>query len=444
MPQQATLINEQGQKVVADVGSQQAQAYFGQGYQLMGSSGQYQPQTPTPAVVPTTPTAPPTPVSPTTAADAYGVLTYETPEEKAFRESQGSQYKTDANAVVDENAIRTNTLSKFQSEIDALNRVYAEKKRVEQLAGQGRMGGVAAVGARRGLIGSDFGVAQENQQADANTQAYNAIESERLAKESAILSEARGYADAEIKAKTEAKRLGAENYLKYIAGEQATRGENVKKIIASIYSQGLENPNFDAIAKELGVSASAMKAEYDIYKKEQDSIKAVAEQEANKKAEEAKAKQEQDLLKEGYLYIKTPAERDALRKQGYNIVEIKGRTYGKKPTLKTTTMKSGSTNYLITTDEMGNVVNRTAIGGGGTGTVAKSSSTVPKASEKTAIDEMTTAMSEVVGGDGFIAPDNYTTLRNQWIGAGLSPTTFDTKFKGFRNPNNPNYIINKQ
>lgn len=46
MPQ-ATLINSAGQKVVVTAGSQQAQQYFGQGYQLMGANGQYQaPQQP--------------------------------------------------------------------------------------------------------------------------------------------------------------------------------------------------------------------------------------------------------------------------------------------------------------------------------------------------------------------------------------------------------------
>ena len=48
-----------------------------------------------------------------------------------------------------------------------------------------------------------------------------------------------------------------------------------------------------------------------------------------------------------------------------------------------------------------------------------------------------------MGADGFVSPDNYTKARNAWIAQGLSPTTFDTKFKGFRNPNNPYYITNK-
>ncbi len=41
MATQATLINSAGQKVVVDSGSQQAQQYFSQGYQLMGPSGTY-------------------------------------------------------------------------------------------------------------------------------------------------------------------------------------------------------------------------------------------------------------------------------------------------------------------------------------------------------------------------------------------------------------------
>ena len=52
-------------------------------------------------------------------------------------------------------------------------------------------------------------------------------------------------------------------------------------------------------------------------------------------------------------------------------------------------------------------------------------------------------LSTVVGEDGYISPDDYLTARNAWIAEGLSPTTFDTKFRGFRNPNNPYYITEK-
>lgn len=49
----ATLINSAGNKVVVDSGSQEAKNYFGQGYQLMGSSGKYiAPVAPTPTPAP--------------------------------------------------------------------------------------------------------------------------------------------------------------------------------------------------------------------------------------------------------------------------------------------------------------------------------------------------------------------------------------------------------
>jgi hypothetical protein len=67
MAQQATLINQQGNKVVVDSGSPQAQQYFGQGYQLMGPTGTFTAPTAT-ATPTTTPTASPVaPVVPQTA-----------------------------------------------------------------------------------------------------------------------------------------------------------------------------------------------------------------------------------------------------------------------------------------------------------------------------------------------------------------------------------------
>lgn len=59
-------------------------------------------------------------------------------------------------------------------------------------------------------------------------------------------------------------------------------------------------------------------------------------------------------------------------------------------------------------------------------------------------DEMAAQLASVTGPDGFISPDDYTVARKAWVDAGLSPTTFDTKFKGYRNPDNPYYVTNKQ
>jgi len=413
------------------------------------------------SLAPEAPIVPNTPVTPTpTTSDIYSGIDYETPEERAFREAQAQQMMDQANLPIDENAIRQQTQARFQAEIDALNRVYAEKARQEGIAGQGRLGSAGAVQARRGLLGSDFGAAQTAGQQVANQEAMSAIESERAYKESGILSQARNLATAEIEKKTEAKRLGAESYLAYISGQKETRKTNTKAVAKMLYdNEAFETEDLNAIAKELGVSVESLKAEYNDYKKTADAQQAKAKAEAEKlaldtrKTEADIAKTEADtktpqselvaretgLLKEGYSYVQTPAERDQLIKQGYDISIIGGRTYAKAPKLTTKTVKVGYTTYSITTNEAGDVVKKTVVAGGGGSGVPSSNP-----SEKTAITEMTGAMSQVVGADGYISPQDYTELRKQWADAGMNTTTFDTKFKGYRNPNNPNYVTVKQ
>jgi len=63
------------------------------------------------------------------------------------------------------------------------------------------------------------------------------------------------------------------------------------------------------------------------------------------------------------------------------------------------------------------------------------------ASKKAAITEMNTALSAVKGSDTFVSPDDYLTLRTQWINSEFNPTDFDSEFKGFRNPSNKNYVV---
>ena len=61
-----------------------------------------------------------------------------------------------------------------------------------------------------------------------------------------------------------------------------------------------------------------------------------------------------------------------------------------------------------------------------------------------AASDMNVQLKNIVGVDGFVSPDDYTVARNAWIQVGGSPTVFDTKMKGFRNPNNKNYVTNVQ
>lgn len=63
--------------------------------------------------------------------------------------------------------------------------------------------------------------------------------------------------------------------------------------------------------------------------------------------------------------------------------------------------------------------------------------------EKNELKLINQAAQSVAGSDGKIAPWDYLKLRNRFVERGGSPTTFDTKMKGFRDPSNPNYPVGK-
>ena len=132
---------------------------------------------------------------------------------------------------INEQQIRDNTMAKFQAEIDALNRYYAEQKasrfRSEERLGEQRLGTGAAIQARRGLIGSDFGAAQTdkiNMGTEENKRAIEAtIEAERLAQIQEILGQARTMSDKEIADKEAARKAGATEYINFLRDAAARK-----------------------------------------------------------------------------------------------------------------------------------------------------------------------------------------------------------------------------
>ena len=323
---------------------------------------------PAPPVTPTP--AQPTPTTPT-IGDIVGQ--YETPEERAYREQYGQNLLTESQTTPDLNKIRQDTLARYQAEIDAINSSYATKKAAERIQGQGRLGSAGAIQARRGLLGSDFGAAQTDTINQYNAELIDAIEQERLAKVSSIMSEANRFAQEEYDKKLEAKRLGAENYLKFI-GESATRRQNnTAKMAAYLYQQGnydtLTPAELKQIADKLGVSVDTLKAVYADYAGQAQAAQAKAQAEAEKEAlgmektraeiSNLKGQSEKDMIAKGYTYVATPAQRDTLKKQGYSMITLNGRTYSKPPITKT--IQIGKSDYLITFDEAGNIIDRKSV-----------------------------------------------------------------------------------
>lgn len=201
-----------------------------------------------------------------------------------------------ANQSLDENKVRRDTLRMFQTEIDAVNRIYADKLAEERLAGQGRLGSTYAIGARRGLLGSDFGTAQAEETTKYNKQLTSAIRNEQSAKIAEIMGKARKESSDEIAAKRKAIQEGATSYLDYLGKSEDRKTSKISKLVASLLAEGIdpstEPDQIKEIAKTLGVSESDILNQYSVDKREYD----IAQEESEAKKEKAKLDAEKVAL----------------------------------------------------------------------------------------------------------------------------------------------------
>jgi len=110
---------------------------------------------------------------------------------------------------------------------------------------------------------------------------------------------------------------------------------------------------------------------------------------------------------------------------------------GKTPSQSVISQLGSQTDYATALGIFGANAPVKSIGGGGGGGGGGAAGF----NEKTALPKVQQYFSSVVGGDGFVSPESYLTARNAWIEDGGNPTTFDTKMKGYRNPNNKNYNL---
>ena len=148
------------------------------------------------------------------------------------------------------------------------------------------------------------------------------------------------------------------------------------------------------------------------------------------------AKQDETMSLKGYATI-NPSDAGKMKAQGYDVQTIGGRAYAKAPAaqkLTHSTYKGVTTFY----DAKGNVVNKSGGGGGGNNT--KTNTDISKGDA----EKLNQALGAAVGPDGHVSPQDYAAARKSWIGRGGTPTSFDSKMKGYRDPNNPNYGLTKK
>jgi hypothetical protein len=176
-------------------------------------------------------------------------------------------YKGPATAPVDEDAIRANVMQNLQAEIDATNGVYAQKLADAQATGANLLGSTAATNARRGLLGSDFGTANDYAARAKNTATYNSIDADRQAAISSIIEKGQTEATNEVNQKLTAQKQNADAYISFLnsaTSRQDTRTTNAAQaaLSAGIDLSSVSDATIKAIADSYQIDPTALVSAY--------------------------------------------------------------------------------------------------------------------------------------------------------------------------------------
>ena len=240
-------------------------------------------------------------------------------EDTTAGEAYGKYVKGEAEQEIDEAKIRSDVLNRYQGEIDASKKYFAQKLATEQVAGRGRLGSESAIQARRGLLGSDFGSARTDVQVADYMAKEDGIRAEENIAISKLLTEARTVADAEIAAKKAARKEGLTSYMEYLNNAQTRKAERLKKVATAFITQKIDPLTMDAtglsnIAKGYNVSVDELKSEYIEQK--------AAKDKADKEEQDKLIKDRSFDLSEGESrYVFDPATGK------YNLIASKPKTY---------------------------------------------------------------------------------------------------------------------
>jgi len=353
-------------------------------------------------VAPTTPLAAAKAAAQPTAAPAAApasTIRYPLPDNTSEYDKRMAEFNANFQAP-DEAAIRAKMRTEAQARIDAINQRYESIFAQERIAGEGRQGQTRSVNARSGTLGSDFGEQQMGKTTDYNKKVMDTYSQEKANEIAAVFDKFDQRANEEIQNKrTEYLSAFKDNldYLKEKQGEARTDFETIAKsgLLKSLDQLSDEDMNklltqtgYSKMTLESVFNAAKPKAQQIDYKTEKlgdGSVLFYGQDPAtgemvtkkfdfdvpanydlkfatdgtpllyNKATQELKVadgfkqgqfsqdKNDAAMTLKGYSYVKTPAERDALKAQGYEIItNADGRTYAKAPAKKAGKASGGS------------------------------------------------------------------------------------------------------
>ena len=207
--------------------------------------------------------------SDTTVGEAYKnvSINYGDTATDSAMDSIGSYYQSQYNQPVNDKDIYRTKLKGYQTEIDAVNDIYRQKLNEARVQGEGRLGEQRALGARSGVLGSDFANAQREETIGYNNEIKSGIGAEQAQAIALINGKANKDATDEIAAKRLAKQQGADSYLAYLGSRAERKDKKVSSIASQFVEQGIDPSTVDpsqlkAIAKTSGLTTEEILSAY--------------------------------------------------------------------------------------------------------------------------------------------------------------------------------------
>ena len=166
--------------------------------------------------------------------DLGGSANYNFTRPQSILDQKKQDYYSAIGGMPDETEIRRQEIEARQQQIDALNKVYADKIRQEQTAGVGRLGQQRSLASVTGMLGSPRGQAQKAGVEQYNKQQIDNINNQKQLALENIFSEIDKRVDKKV---SDQKNLALRGMETQIADLEAQRQED-KKLAADFFKNG--------------------------------------------------------------------------------------------------------------------------------------------------------------------------------------------------------------
>ncbi len=359
--------------------------------------------------------------------EANGNIRLATPEELA----QSGRPGTSGFGIgaPDREQIRTEKLSDAQSVIDSINQSYSRLLAREEIKGEHAEGRTRALNIAGNLGGSDFATAGAMKTEAKNEKIIKSIEAERDSRVQSILNDVKNDTAETFEARRKEfieqrdDEIEAEKeFQKQTKTDAMDRVEQLAGTDLDLDTFKQSNKEaYDSLLERTGLSEIELDAIW------------------NAKSE-TPVKYSYKELKDGTL-LRTGDDGSTKEMGNYSPPDD-------DIAWKVETLEGGAL-YWTKKDEDGDIIDFKKFDTGKKTGGIPSQSTIDKRTLAEDKKSMTTELSSgvddegkpIIGGDGFVAPGNYSIAKKAWTDQGYSPESFDDEFEGFRDPENPNYSI---